>query len=280
MTDDLRLPRTFTVIGTPRLAGWRVGDGAAVLLLHGGPGMSGDYLHSLELELGDGYDVATFQQRGLAPSGEEGPFTVQANVGDIVRVLDHLGWDRACLVGHSWGGHLALHAVVLIPERLTGALIVDPLGAVGDGGEQEFNDEMFARTPEAVRARATELDEQMTRGEGSPEAALEGFRLVWPAYFPVWEEAPPMPSITLSPACFSETIESVHDSLPSLEAALPEIVVPVGFVHGERSPMPLRASTESAERMPGAWVEVVPDAGHFPWIDVPGSVRSALTSLT
>jgi proline iminopeptidase len=271
--------QTFFVEGTPGLAGWRQGAGAPVLLLHGGPGLSFGYLQSLADELGHGFDLAAYQQRGLAPSGESGPFTVTDNVADLVRVLDHLGWDRTYLVGHSWGGHLALHALESIPDRLLGALVVDPLGAVGDGGEQEFNDEMYARTPEHVRARAMALDEQMTRGEGGPEAALEGLRLVWPAYFPVWEEAPPMPPMSVSPECFARTNESANELLPALEASLGEIRLPVGFVHGERSPMPRRASTEAAERIAGAWVEIVPGAGHFPWIDVPGSVRAALERL-
>jgi pimeloyl-ACP methyl ester carboxylesterase len=120
----------------------------------------------------------------------------------------------------------------------------------------------------------------MTRGEGGPEAALEGLRLVWPAYFPVWHEAPPMPSVTVSPVCFAETFDSLHKALPALEASLPEIRLPVGFVHGARSPMPQRASTDAAERIPGAWVEIVPGAGHFPWLDVPGSIGTALQRLT
>ena len=37
--------------------------------------------------------------------------------------------------------------------------------------------------------------------------------------------------------------------------------------------------TDAAARIPGAWVEVVPGAGHFPWLDVPGCVRRALRRL-
>jgi proline iminopeptidase len=44
--------------------------------------------------------------------------------------------------------------------------------------------------------------------------------------------------------------------------------------------MPLRASTDSAERIPGAWVEVVDGAGHFVWFEAPGAVRIALRRLT
>jgi pimeloyl-ACP methyl ester carboxylesterase len=75
-------------------------------------------------------------------------------------------------------------------------------------------------------------------------------------------------------------VRSIIEELPGLEARLPEIRVPVGFVHGSRSPMPLAASTDAAERIPGAWVEVVDGAGHFVWVEAPGAVRAALRRLT
>ena len=74
--------------------------------------------------------VAWHQQRGLAPSAAEGPYTVATDVGDVRRVLDALGWEKAYVVGHSWGGHLALHVAEAMPERLFAVLAVDPLGSV------------------------------------------------------------------------------------------------------------------------------------------------------
>jgi len=78
----------------------------------------------------------------------------------------------------------------------------------------------------------------------------------------------------------SEMMRSIMAELPALEAGLPGIRVPVGFVHGSQSPMPLASSTDSAGRIPGAWVEVVEGAGHFVWFEAPGAVRTALRRLT
>ncbi len=74
-------------------------------------------------------------------------------------------------------------------------------------------------------------------------------------------------------------VPSIMAELPALEAGLPAIQVPVGFVHGSRSPMPISASTDSAERIPGAWVDVVEGAGHFIWFEAHGAVRTALRRL-
>jgi pimeloyl-ACP methyl ester carboxylesterase len=201
-------------------------------------------------------------------------------VDDARRVLDALGWDKAWVVGHSWGGHLALHVAEALPERLLGALAVDPLGSVGDGRWPEFDEEILRRTPAELRARARELDELTTEGAANDELALEQMRLVWPAYFADPEQAPPMPNLRMASERSAQMGRSILAELPALEARLPEIRLPVGFVHGSRSPMPLGASTDAAERIPGAWVEVVDGAGHFVWVESPGAVPAALRRLT
>jgi pimeloyl-ACP methyl ester carboxylesterase len=264
----------------PIIRGRRAGSGPPVLLLHGGPGLGFDYLRDLADELAQENDVAWYQQRGLAPSATEGPFTVASDVADARRVLDVLGWNTAYVVGHSWGGHLALHVATALPERLLGVLAVDPLGSVGDGRWPEFDEEIFRRTPEAVRARARELDELTTQGAADDELALEQMRLVWPAYFANPEAAPPMPQLRIASERSAQMGRSIIAELRALEARLPRIRVPVGFVHGSRSPMPLAASTDAAERIPGAWVDIVDGAGHFVWVEEPGAVGAALRRLT
>jgi pimeloyl-ACP methyl ester carboxylesterase len=270
----------FTGDDAPLIAGRRAGAGPPVLLLHGGPGLGFDYLRDLADELAEENDVAWYQQRGLAPSAEEGPYSVAADVEDARRVLDALGWAQAYVVGHSWGGHLAIHVAEALPERLLGVLSVDPLGVVGDGRWQEFDEEMFRRTPEAVRERARELDELSMAGAVDEELALEGLRLVWPAYFADARSAPPMPDFKYGSERSAEMVPSIQAELPALEAGLPGIRVPVGFVHGSRSPMPLGASTDGASRIPEAWVEVIDGAGHFVWVEAPGAVRASLRRLT
>ena len=251
-----------------------------VLLLHGGPGLGFDYLRDLANELAEENDVAWYQQRGQEPSAAERPYTVATDVEDARRVLDTLGWERAYVVGHSWGGHLALHVAGAMPDRLLGVLAVDPLGSIGDGRWPEFDEEILRRTPEAVRERAREIDELAMAGTADDELALEGMRLVWPAYFADPDRAPPMPELQIATERSAEMVPSIFAALPALEAGLPEIRVAVGFVHGSRSPMPLAASTDAAERIPGAWVEVVEGAGHFIWVEAPGAVRASLRRLT
>jgi proline iminopeptidase len=181
------------VEGGGTLRAWVRGEGPPVLLLHGGPGLSATYLEPLADELVDGYRVASYQQRGLAPSTARGPYDVGVQADDVALVLDALGWDRAVLVGHSWGGHLLLHVLAAHPDRLTAAVVVEPLGGVGDGGLELFAAELLRRVPEDVAARVTELEAQLDAGEGDEADAEESLRLIWPAYYANPAKAPPMP---------------------------------------------------------------------------------------
>lgn len=268
----------FLTHGDVHIGGTVGGEGPRVLLLHGGPGLGDDHFAELLDELDD-YTVAFHQQRGVEPSQMEGPFTVADHVADALRVLDHLGWEAVTVVGHSWGGHLALHLAVAAPERLDGVLCIDTLGAVGDGGMGQFGAELMARTPPELQQQYAAHEAELAAGRVEPGHELDGLALIWPAYFPSWDSAPPSLARKASVPCSEETFASLAAELPGLETALPEVAVPVGFVVGARSPMPATASTDTADRIPGAWVEVVEGAGHFVWLDRPGIVRAALDRL-
>lgn len=272
---------TFTVeTAAGALAGWVSGSGPRVLLLHGGPGLSFEYLDELAAELGAGFRVAAYQQRGLEPSTREGPFTIAQALEDAIAVLDGLEWNRALVVGHSWGGQLALRLVAGHPDRLLGALAVDPVGVVGDGGMGGFEAETTARTPEAYRRRARELDDRAMSGQGTPEEALESLRIMWPSYFGDPENVAPMPPMRMSVEAYSGVIGEVTADTDRLAAELAASPVPFGVLAGAASPIPWgQAARATVELSPNAFLKVVPGAGHFPWFEQPGCVRAALARL-
>ena len=64
------------------LGGWVDGHGAPLLLLHGGPGLSYEYLDEVAADIGEGYEIAAFQQRGIAPSMLDGPWDIATHLAD------------------------------------------------------------------------------------------------------------------------------------------------------------------------------------------------------
>jgi proline iminopeptidase len=260
--------------------GWREGSGPPVLVLHGGPGLS-DYTEPLADELVDSYTVYRYQQRGLAPSSTEGPFTVDAHISDVIAVLEAIGEQRVWLIGHSWGGHLALHFACVHPDRLLGLVVIDPLGVLGDGGISDMEARMGERmTPESV-ARRHEMEQRAMRGEGRPGDALEAFSMVWPTYFADPEHAPPMPPIEMSVSCYAETFVSIREELArqTLPPLLRSFSARCVFVLGADSPIPTHHGEVTAALIPNAAIDIAEGCGHFPWLERPGVVRSALDSI-
>jgi pimeloyl-ACP methyl ester carboxylesterase len=199
----------------------------------------------------------------------------------VGRVLDHLGWQQAWVVGHSWDGHLLLHFAVGNQDRLLGGLAVDPLGGVGDGGLATFEVQMRQRAGNESLARIDELERTAEAGGPDDAAMREHLALMWPGYFADPAAAPPMPHIDVSATTYASLFTSIHHELPRLESSLERIEVPFGFLAGAESPLPVETATRlTAERIQGSWIHVAEGAGHFPWFERPGSVRHAIDRLT
>jgi pimeloyl-ACP methyl ester carboxylesterase len=231
-------------------------------------------------ELENGYRVASFQQRGLAPSTLEGPFTIPQAVRDVVSVLDALEWRRALLAGHSWGGHLAFRVAAAHPDRLSGMLAIEPLGVIGDGGRSAFHVELRARTPKEGRARLEELEELEKTGQLSVEEQDEFQAIIWPAYFADPENVMPRPPTEIREEAFEGLMAEVGEGTEEVAAALRSGEVPYGVLAGAASPFPWgQVARANVELSPAAFLKVIPNAGHFVWYEAPGSVRAALDEL-
>lgn len=71
--------------------------------------------------------LAALDQRGHGDSDTplQSDFSLTACAGDTIAALDRLGWERAVLVGHSWGASVALRAAAEHPDRVVAAALVD-----------------------------------------------------------------------------------------------------------------------------------------------------------
>jgi proline iminopeptidase len=261
------------------IAGSVTGSGPPLLLLHGGPAIS-DYMELLSPEVA-GWRSVRYQQRSLPPSATNGPFTVERHVADAVAVLDELQIGQAVVLGHSWGGHLALHLALARPDRVAGLVIVDPLGAIGDGGLAELGQSLVERIrPDAV-SRFGEVSARLA-GPGATDAdMLASLTLMWRGYYADPGAAPPIPAhLRASLAGYAGTSASIADHLAGgFSKALAGVRAPAVFVLGEKSPMPVSQGQQTAALMPAAEVEVIPGAGHLPWYEKPGCIADALARI-
>jgi pimeloyl-ACP methyl ester carboxylesterase len=260
------------------LRGHRAGTGAPALLLHGGAAVP-DYMGACAETLDGLFDTIRYTQRGVPPSQADPPYTIESHVSDAVAVLDSLGIERVWAIGHSWGGHLALHLAHLHEDRLLGLLLIDPLGA-DPTVFAELDANLRRGMTDDEQARVDEIEQRRRGGQVTEADLLERFRIVWPHYFTRREQASPPPA-RIGVGSSIETNRSIaaHFAAETLVFGLPGLGLPARFVHGEHDPMPLAATERTAALFEDARVETIPDCGHFPWLEQPDAFRGAVERL-
>ena len=99
------------------------GEGPAVALIHEGVcdlRMWDELVGPLARE----FTVLRYDLRGYGDSTlPPGPFS---EAGDLLALLDHVGIERAALVGVSYGGRVALDTAFVAPERVTALVLAAP----------------------------------------------------------------------------------------------------------------------------------------------------------
>ncbi|WP_280517282.1 alpha/beta hydrolase [Catellatospora sp. TT07R-123] len=110
--------------GSLRVCRWP-GEGPTVVALHGITANALSFAVLAE-QLGGTVDLVAPDLRGRAGSaGLPGPYGLAAHAADVAALLDHLGVERAVLVGHSMGGFVAALTAVTHPDRVSSVLLVD-----------------------------------------------------------------------------------------------------------------------------------------------------------
>jgi len=257
------------------LRGHRGGTGAPALLLHGGAAVP-DYMAACAAALDGLFATIRYTQRGTPPSEAGPPYTIESHAADAVAVLDALGIDRAWAIGHSWGGHLALHLAHLHEDRLLGLLLIDPLGA-DPTVFVELDANLRRGMTDDERARVDEIEERRRGGAVAEADLLERFRLVWPHYFARRERAiPPPKHVGVQSSIETNRSIAAHFEAETLVFGLPGVALPARFVHGADDPMPVVSTERTAALLEDARVETIPHAGHFPWLEQPEGFRAAV----
>ena len=96
-----------------------------IVALHG-LASSAHWYERLASRLSRHYRVVAPDQRGhgqttQAPSG----YDWQSLATDVGRFMDYLGLDRAAVLGHSWGGNVAINVAAKLPERVSKLVMID-----------------------------------------------------------------------------------------------------------------------------------------------------------
>ena len=249
------------------------GAGEPIVLLHGFP-TSSHLWSNLAPLLPSGHRVVVLDLLGFGRSDppHAGPVDVRAHAGRVVAVLDALGINFACVVGHDVGGGIAQSVAVRHPHRVSRLGLVDSVA--------------FDAWPtrEVKIARATlpltrhlpsswilsVMRKDLLRGYQDHEQGTRDIEL----FLRPFSEDHGRDNLVrhLSALRCDETL--------SLSSRLRDIAAPTAVVWGERDPfLPLTMGERLHESIPGSTLDIIPEARHFVPLENAHSVAAAIRRL-
>jgi pimeloyl-ACP methyl ester carboxylesterase len=249
------------------------GEGRPVVLLHGFPDSGRLWRHQVPALAGAGFRVIVPDLRGYG--GSDKPADVESYAipflaGDVLGVLDHLGVERAHVVGHDWGAALAWAIASLAQDR------VDHLVALSVGNPLAFR---AAGLPQLEKSwymllfQFRDIAEQWLTADG------------W-ANFREWSHHPDADAViadveaggSLTPALNYYRANLAPESLIGPPLELPPVASPtMGVWSSGDFALTEAQMVDSVKHVTGPWrYERIEGPGHWMQIEAPDAVNRLL----
>jgi 3-oxoadipate enol-lactonase len=249
--DHGGLSLAYTDIGTS--------SAPPVLLLHS-LGADRRMWTDLQAHLGE-YRVVAPDSRGHGDSAWAPTSSVDEWVADVTVLLDHLGLERASLVGLSMGGVQALAFALRHPDRVDGLVLADT----------------FAQLDPAVAAAKTQamIDGSRTDGMAAYADAYVAETFTSTA-LPPGAELVRESLAKMSQEAYADAVRTCFGV--RLADRLGDVRAPTLVLWGERDQKTPRPLVEQLTNgIPDAVLRVIPDAGHLANLENPTAFRSAVS---
>lgn len=257
MTTDTSSSTRFLAVDDAQIAYDVSGSGPAVLLLHAGLGDRTMWDAQVPA-LADEFTVIRVDARGFGETRR--PPVAYSPVADVLAVLDHLGVEKAHVIGVSMGSQTAIELAVVAPERVASLVAVAARTGVPVSPE--------------LRAGWDRVDAIFEAGdiEGANEYELR-----------MWIDGPHRTPEMIAPA-FRERVRAMNGALllrdddegeetkivPPAAERLGEITAPSLILFGDQDIADVQqAGPLLARGIPGAHLVVMPSVSHLPQMEQP-----------
>ena len=216
--------------------------------------------------------LVLYDQRGRGAS--QAPPGVRAarlehDAGDVPALREALAVERWDVLGHSWGGGVAMLAAAQDQTATRRLVLVDPVGATS-AWLDELHDGALARLTAAQQAALDAASEALAEASAADPALASDYSQ---ALYPAWFASAELAAMFSPPRSASRTGAAVSARLRregyDWRAQLADLKVPTLVIHGERDLLPASVARETAALLPRARLALVPDAGHMPFWEAP-----------
>ena len=252
--------------------------GEPVVLIHGGPGLTSDYLADDLTAMARNHSLLVYDQRGIGRStlvSDSTALAAQRYVEDLEAIRKHLRLERLTLLGHSWGVAPAALYAMQFPERVRRMILVGAIPAERSGLVSAFQ-KLAAGRDSATSRRMAELSSIRQAHPSDLTACREYYQLWFIPFFGVSTAGSRMKGDVCagSPESLKNKQNVDAFTFASLgnwdwTTSLSKVVVPTLVIHGELDPLPIESARKWAAAMPNARLLELKGIGHFPYLEAP-----------
>ena len=259
----------FTTSDGLSLAYWDEGAGVPVLCLAGLTRNRMDF-DDVAAKIGGEVRLVRMDYRGRGASDwalDHTTYSIPREALDAIELLNHLGIERALILGTSRGGLIAMTLAATAKDRLLGVILNDIGPEIAEVG-LDFIKTYIGRAPEAKTYTALG-----TAMAGALETVFTGVTAArWAACAPRWfEETPEGLTLQYDAKLRDAVLEAGAQPMPDLWPLFDALEgLPIGLIRGANSDI-LTSDTaaEMRRRRPDMAFAEIPDRGHVPFLDEP-----------
>jgi proline iminopeptidase len=271
-----------------------VGQGQPLIVLHGGPDFDISYLLPDLDRLQDRFRLIYYDQSGRGRSAEgvrPQDVSLSSDLDDLERLRRHFGLERMVLLGHSWGAVLALEYALRHPERVSRLVLMNP--APPSANDVAVLRKSYREGLGADFERQRAIVEGAAYRAGDPEAVAARYRIhfehalyrsedyeklmaAMKAAFIRQGSAGILEARAIEGRLMDDTWNVPgYDLTPRLR----RLRIPTLVVTGDHDFIPVEVADHVARAIPGAKLLVIPNCGHFSYLEAPDEVHRALTAF-
>jgi proline iminopeptidase len=270
-TPDVDL--AYEIYGAPSAA-------TPVIIANGGPGFSHTYLLQNDVfttRLARDRQIVFYDQRGDGKSKllkPDAPQDMNAQVADLDAIRTKLGFQKFDLIGHSWGGLLAMGYASAHPEHVEKLVLID---SAAPAWKQTLF--LFSQVFPDVDAK----DEEITKTLGrTPEASSQHLTNYFGMLFYSQENHDRFLAGVTDPGQNTAVNAAVNRAIANLDLnpQLPKFNFPTLVMHG-RFDMNVAVLTawKTYKAIPGAKIVIFAKSGHLPFYEEPDKFVQALSAF-
>jgi pimeloyl-ACP methyl ester carboxylesterase len=245
-----------------------VGEGPALVLLHGGTGDPESYWSPQLPVLSQHFRLILTQYPGYGDeAGGDAPFSIPSCAAHVCRLLDELGVERASLVGLSLGGAVSLQFALDYPARVRRLVLADTMSGVWTQKFRRFIDHaLIGAIEQGGHDLMFELNLIFAFSErylGENEALFDPQKQAWRS---------------MDVARYTAMLRAIRDW--SVDERLGEIEAPALVLWGsEDIEIPRVYSERLASALPHAILSVIEGSGHKSCADRPEAFNKAVLAF-